>query len=145
MLRFLGSLSERKAVLCWPRHAGASGSQNLELVTTVSAAVEGVTLSRQPTGNDEMCWEDWAGRGGQTDQPSRVGRSQVLRRSAVRLLQPAVDGKPECALRLRQTCLKVEFLHFPFSCPRDCQQSHLVSKRAWFERSLTEVFSHVPH
>lgn len=99
ILRFLGSLSERKAVLCWPRHprhAGASDSQNLELVTTVNAAVEGVTLSQQPTGNDEMCWENRAGRG-RSDRPAQQGLKEAgtLQIHRVRLLQPALDGNLE--------------------------------------------------
>lgn len=38
-----------------------------------------MTLSQQPTGNDEMCWESSVGEGGQNT--SRVGKRQVRKQS----------------------------------------------------------------
>lgn len=71
---------------------------------TVNAAAEGMTLSGQLTGNDEMCWENWPGDGGQAEQPGRKeagteagpqpwGRSLRLAEPASVLLEACTSPK----------------------------------------------------
>lgn len=89
MLRFLGSLSEKKAVLWWPRQAGASCSQNLVLGLWMQQCEEWPYLSSQ----QEMmkcAGRIWLGEGGQTYQPGwkEAGTKQICQ---VRRLQPASD------------------------------------------------------